>query len=160
MGMCSVGPDPSDVVVGVDVAVDEDFAVDDVVVADIVDGDSVVVVGILVVVVVGLLAVLSLLFTTISTLTFTGLSCIFTLFTVSLSSSSMFQMMSCCSDPMVFAPDSGIDPGTVAAVLFVVVVCSVADSVAVVASFVPPGVALSAAVVVSELALRQPVAVG
>ena len=42
-----------------------------------------------------------------------------------------------------------------------VVVCSVADSVAVVASFVvPPGVALSAAVVVSELALRQPVAVG
>ena len=158
--MCLVGPDPSDVVVEVGVAVDEDFAFDDVVVANVVVGDFVAVVDDDVAVV-GLLSVLSLLSTTISTLTFTGLSCIFTLFTVSLSSSSMFQMMSCCSDPRVFALDSGIDSGAVAAVLFVVVVCSVADSVAVVASFVvPPGVALSAAVVVSELALRQQVAVG
>ena len=158
-----VGPDPSDVVVGVDVAADEDFAVDDVVAADIVDGDFVVVVGILAVVVVGMLAVLSLLFTTISTLTSTRLSCIFTLFTISLSSSStsMVQMMSCCSDPRVFVLESGIGSVAVVAVMLASVAYSVADSATVVASFVvPPGVALSVAVVASELALKQPVVVG
>ena len=151
VGMCLVGLDPSDVAVEVGVAVDKDFAFDDVVIADVAVGDFVAVVDDNVAIV-GLLSVLSLLSTTISTLTFTGLSCIFTLFRVSLSSSSMVQMMSYCSGSMVFVPDSGIDPGSVAAVLSVVVVCSVADSVVVVASLVPPGVVLSAAVVVSVLA--------
>ena len=138
----------------VDVAVDKDFALDGVVVADVVVGGFFAVVYDDVAVV-GLLSVLSLLSTTISTLTFTGISCIFTLFTVSVSSSSMVQMMSYCSGSMVFVPDSGIDLGSVAAVLSVVVVCSVAESVVAVACLVPLVVVLSAAVVVSALALWQ-----
>ena len=157
-----VGPDPSDVVVGVDVAADKVFVVDEVVAADVTVGDSVIVVGVLAVAVVGVLAVLPLLFTTISTLTFTKLSCISTLFTLCLSSSSasMVRMMSGCSDPRVFVLESGIGSVAVVAAMLASVADSVADSVSVVAGFVvPPGVALSVAVVASELALKQPVVV-
>ena len=153
MGMFSVGPGPSDLVVEVDVVADEDVAFVDVV-ADVVVSDSVAVVddG---VAFIGLLYVVSLLSTTMSTCTFTGISCIFTLFTVSMSSSSMVQMKSYCSGSLVFALDSGIDLDSVAADLSVVVVCSAAESVVAVAYLMSLVVALSAAMVVSAQALWQ-----
>ena len=158
MGMCSIGPGPSDVVVEVDVVADKDVAFDDVV-ADVVVSDSVAVVddG---VAFIGLLHMVSLLSTTVSTCTFTGISCIFTLFTVSMSSSSMVQMKSYCSGSLVLALDSGIDLDSVAAELSVVVVCSAAESVVVVAYLMSLVVALSAAMVVSAQALWQLVVVG
>ena len=70
-------------------------------------------------------------------------------------------MMLSCSDQWLFVLESGIGSVVVVAAMLASVADSVADSVSVVAGFVvPPGVALSAAVVVSELALKQPVAVG
>ena len=131
MGMCSVGPGPSDLVVEVEVVADNDVVSVDVV-ADVVVSDSVAVVddGV-------------------------GISCIFTLFTVSMSSSSMVQMKSYCSGSLVFALDSGIDLDSVAAELSVVVVCSAAESVVVVAYLMSLVVALSAAMVVSVQALWQ-----
>ena len=95
MGMCSVGPGPSDLVVEVDVVADDDVASVDVV-ADVVFDDSVAVVDDDVACI-NLLLMVSILSTTISTRTFTGISCICTLFTVSVSSSSMVLMNSYCS---------------------------------------------------------------
>ena len=158
MGMCSVGPGPSDLVVEVDVVANDDVVSVDVV-ADVVFDDSVAVVddG---VAFINLLFMVSLLSTTMSTRTFTGISCICTLFTVAMSSSSMVLMNSYCSGSLAFALDSGIDLDSVAAELSVVVVCSAAESVVVVAYLMSLVVALSAAMVVSAQALWQLVVVG
>ena len=98
---------------------------------------------------------ISILSATISTRTFTGISCICTLFTVSVSSSSMVLMNSYCSGSLSFVLDSGIDLDSVTADLSVVVVCSAAESEVVVAHLNPLVAALSAAVVVSAQALWQ-----
>ena len=153
MGMFSVGPGPSDLVMEVDVVADDVVASVDVV-ADVVFDDSVSVVDD-VVVCVSLFLMVSILSTTISTRTFTGKSCICTLFTVSVSSSSMVLMNLYCSGSLSFVLDSGIDLDSVTADPSVVVVCSAAESVVVVAHLKPLVAALSAAVVVSAQALWQ-----
>ena len=153
MGMFSVGPGPSDLVMEVDVVADDVVASVDVVVDDDFN-DSVSVVDD-VVVCVSLFLMVSILSTTISTRTFTGISCICTLFTVSVSSSSMVLMNSYCSGSLSFVLDSGIDLDSVTADPSVVVVCSAAESVVVVAHLNPLVAALSAAVVVSAQALWQ-----
>ena len=153
MGMFSVGPGPSDLVVEVDVVADDVVASVDVV-ADVDFDDSVSVVDD-VVVCVSLLLMVSILSTTISTRTFTGISCICTLFTVSVSSSSMVLMNSYCSGLLSFVLVSGIDLDSVAADPSVVDVCSAAGSVVVVAHLNPLVAALSAAVFVSAQALWQ-----
>ena len=152
MGMFSVGPEPSVLVVEVNVVADDDVAAVDVA-ADVISDDSVAVVDDDVACV-NLLKV-SILSTTISTRTFTRISCICTLFTVSVSSSSMVLMNSHCSGSLSFVLDSGIDLDSVTADPSVVVVCSAAESVVVVAHLMPLVVALSAAVVVSAQALWQ-----
>ena len=153
MGMFSVGLGPSDLVVEVDIVADDDVASVDVV-ADVVFDDSVSVVDDDVACI-NLLLMVSILSTTISTRTFTGISCICTLFTVSVSSSSMVLMNSYCSGSLSFVLDSGIDLDSVTADPSVVVVCSAAESVVVVAHLKPLVAALSAAVVVSAQALWQ-----
>ena len=153
MGMFSVGPGPSDLVMEVDVVADDVVASVDVVVDDDFN-DSVSVVDD-VVVCVSLFLMVSILSTTISTRTFTGISCICTLFTVSVSSSSMVLMNSYCSGSLSFVLDSGIDLDSVTADPSVVVVCSAAESVVVVAHLNPLVAALSAAVVASAQALWQ-----
>ena len=156
--MLSVGPEPSVLVVDVDVVADDVVAIV-VVVADVVTDDVVTVVDVASDVVtedsvaiadfasdvvtedsvafdddescINLLMV-SILSTTISTRTITGISCICTLFTVSVSSSSMVLMNSHCSGLLSLGLDSGIDPDSVTVGPFVVAECSVAVSVVVV----------------------------
>ena len=79
----------------------------------------------------GLLSVLS---TTMSTRTFTDVSCICTLFTISVPSSSMVLMKSYCSGSLPLALDPGIDLGPVSVDPLVVVVSSAALVAAVVVS--------------------------
>ena len=134
MGMVSVGLGPSDLDVEIDIVADVvvasvvvasvDVLIDD----DFVGSGSVVDV---VVVCVSLLLMISILSATVSTLTFTGISCICTLFTASVSSSSMVLMGSYCSGLLSFDLDSvSADPA-------VIDECSVAGSVVVVADLVP-----------------------
>ena len=214
MGMLSVGPEPSVLVLDVDVVADDvvvivavvadvDVDVDDVVAivavvadvdvvagnavaamavvadvvfndvtvvdiaSDVVTRDSVAISGITSDVVtedsvavdddvscVNLL-MLSILSTTISTRTITGISCICTLFTVSVSSSSMVLMNSHCSGLLSLGLDSGIDPDSVTVGPFVVAECSVAVSVVVVVHLALFVVALFVAMVVSAQTLWQ-----
>ena len=129
MGIFSVGLGPSDLVVEVDVVADDDVASVDVV-ADVVFDDSVSVVDDDVACI-NLLLMVSILSTTISTRTFTGISCICTLFTASVSSSSMVLMGSYCSGLLSIDLDSVLaDPA-------VLDECSEAGSVVVVADLVP-----------------------
>ena len=79
----------------------------------------------------GLLSVLS---TTMSTRTFTDVSCICTLFTISVPSSSMVLMKSYCSGSLPLALDPGIDLGPVSVDPLVVVVSSAALFAAMVVS--------------------------
>ena len=132
MGMFSVGPGPSDLVVEVDVVADDDVASVDVV-ADVVFDDSVAVVDDDVACI-NLLLMVSILSTTISTRTFTGISCICTLFTISVSSSSMVLMKSYCSGSLSLVLDSEIDLDSVTVDPSMVVVCSAALFAAVVVS--------------------------
>ena len=128
MGMFSVGLEHSCLVVVVDAVVDGDV-VSVVVVNDVVLLDTVPVVE--VVPGFGLLSVLS---TTMSTRTFTGVSCICTLFTISVPSSSMVLMKSYCSGSLPLVLDSEIDLGPVSVDPLVVVVMAAALVAAVVVS--------------------------
>ena len=126
--MFSVGPGPSDLVVKVDVVADDDVASVDVV-TDVVLDDTISVVDD-----VACINLLSILSTTISTRTFTGISCICTLFTISVPSSSMVLMKSYCSGSLPLVLDSEIDLGPVSVDPSVVVVCSAALFAAMVVS--------------------------
>ena len=128
MGMFSVGLEHSCLVVVVDALVDGDV-VSVVVVNDVVLFDTVPVVE--VVPGFGLLSVLS---TTMSTRTFTGVSCICTLFTISVPSSSMVLMKSYCSGSLQLALDPEIHLGPVSVDPLVVVVRAAALVAAVVVS--------------------------
>ena len=126
--MFSVGLEHSCLVVVVDAVVDGDV-VSVVVVNDVVLFDTVPVVE-----VVPRFGLLSVLSTTMSTRTFTGVSCICTLFTISVPSSSMVLMKSYCSGSLPLALDPGIDLGPVSVDPLVVVVSSAALVAAVVVS--------------------------
>ena len=126
--MFSVGLEHSCLVVVVDAVVDGDV-VSVVVVNDVVLLDTVPVVE--VVPGFGLLSVLS---TTMSTRTFTDVSCICTLFTISVPLSSMVLMKSYCSGSLPLALDPGIDLGPVSVDPLVVVVSSAALVAAMVVS--------------------------
>ena len=111
----------------VDVVVNGDVA--SVVVNDVVLLDTVPVVE-----VVPRFGLLSVLSTTMSTRTFTDVSCICTLFTISVPSSSMVLMKSYCSGSLQLALDPEIDLGPVSVDPLVVVVRSAALVAAVVVS--------------------------
>ena len=126
--MFSVGLEHSCLVVVVDVVADDD------VVSVVVVNDLVLIDTVSVVEVVARFDLLSVLSTTMSTRTFTGVSCICTLFTISVPSSSMVLMKSYCSGSLPLALDPGIDLGPVSVDPLVVVVSSAALVAAVVVS--------------------------
>ena len=111
----------------VDVVVNDD-------VASVVVNDVVLLETVLVVKVVPGFGLLSVLSTTMSTRTFTDVSCICTLFTISVPSSSMVLMKSYCSGSLPLALDPGIDLGPVSVDPLVVVVRAAALVAAVVVS--------------------------
>ena len=125
MGMFSVGLEHSCLVVVVDVVVNGD-------VASVVVNDVVLLETVLVVKFVSGFGLLSVLSTTMSTRTFTDVSCICTLFTISVPSSSMVLMKSYCSGSLPLALDPGIDLGPVSVDPLVVVVMAAALVAAVV----------------------------
>ena len=126
MGMFSVGLEHSCLVVVVDVVVDGD------VVSVVVVNDVVLLETVPVVEVVPGFGLLSVLSTTMSTRTFTGVSCICTLFTISVPSSSIVLMKSYCSGSLPLALDPEIDLGPVSVDPLVVVVRAAALVAAVV----------------------------
>ena len=111
----------------VDVVVNDD-------VASVVVNDVVLFATVFVVKFVSGFGLLSVLSTTMSTRTFTDVSCICTLFTISVPSSSMVLMKSYCSGSLPLALDSEIDLGPVSVDPLVVVVSSAALVAAMVVS--------------------------
>ena len=109
----------------VDVVVNDD-------VASVVVNDVVLLATVLVVKFVSGFGLLSVLSTAMSTRTFTDVSCICTLFTISVPSSSMVLMKSYCSGSLQLALDPEIDLGPVSVDPLVVVVRAAALVAAVV----------------------------
>ena len=103
-------------------------------VASVVVNDVVLLETVLVVKFVSGFGLLSVLSTTMSTRTFTDVSCICTLFTISVPSSSMVLMKSYCSGSLPLALDPEIDLGPVSVDPLVVVVSSAALVAAMVVS--------------------------